>query len=817
VRFEGSVGWLKRLVVALCFAGALLLPAAAKAGPTLVSLTFDDGTADQNQVGSMLAQDGVRGTFYINSNNVGASSFMTWGQLSALAAGGNEITGHTLDHVDLTTVSSTEATRQVCDDRQALISHGFNPINFAYPFGATNTTVRSIVSGCGYTSARRAWGLCPLGQVFPNCPDGAGGQYPYAIAVPPPNLLMIPTVGVRAWNTLAELQQSVTRVESSGGGWMTLLFHHVCDGCDPSGGYSVSPAILSAFIDWLSTRSATGTYARTMNDVVSDRTPPTSSIACNGAACAAWYTGPVSVSLSAIDTGTAVTAIRYTTDGSTPTTASPLYSGPISVSSTTTIKYRAWDMAGNVEATKSQLIQVDQSAPTSSIACGGVACSSGWYTSPVSVSLSATDTGSGVAAIRYTTDGSTPTTASPLYSGPFSVSSTTTVKYRAWDVAGNVEPTKSQLIQVDSGAPSSSIACNGSACSGAIYTAAVSVSLIATDTGSGVAAIRYTTDGSDPTGSSLLYSGPFSISSTTTVKYRAWDVAGNVEPTNSQLIQVDTTPQDTTPPTTSIACGGAACSSGWYTSAVSVSLSATDGGGSGVAAIRYTTDGSDPTSSSPLYSGPFSVSSTTTVKYRAWDVAGNAEATKSQLIRVDSTAPTSSISCNGSACTSSWYSPSVTASLLATDLGSGVAAIRYTTDGTDPTSASSLYTGSLSVAVTTTIKFRAWDVAGNMETVRTQLIRVDTLPPTVAITSPANGATVTGNIKIVATPADPETGVASVRFNIDGVLLGTVTGSPWQLNWNTKKSTAGQHVLTAVATDRAGNTKTSAPITVTVR
>jgi peptidoglycan/xylan/chitin deacetylase (PgdA/CDA1 family) len=907
VRFERGVGWFKGLVVALCCAGALVLPAAAKAGPTLVSLTFDDGTADQYQVGSMLAQDGVRGTFYINTNNVGASSFMTWAQLSALAGGGNEITGHTLDHVDLTTVTSTEATRQVCDDRQALISHGYNPIDFAYPFGATNTAVRSIVTGCGYTSARRAWGLCPVGQVVPNCPDGAGGQYPYAIAVPPPNLLMIPTAGVRAWNTLAELQQSVTRVESSGGGWTTLLFHHVCDGCDPSGGYSVSPAILSAFIDWLSTRNATGTYVRTMSDVVTDRTPPTSSIACNGAACAAWYTGPVSVSLSASDTGTAVTAIRYTTDGSTPTTASALYSGPFSVSSTATVKFRAWDMAGNVEAAKSQLIQVDPSAPTSSIACGGAACSSGWYTSPISVSLSATDTGSGVAAIRYTTDGSTPTTASPLYSGPFSVSSTTTVKYRAWDVAGNAEATKSQVIQVDSSSPDSSIGCNGSSCSG-WYTSAVSVSLSATDTGSGVAAIRYTTDGtdptaasplysgpvsvsstttvkyrawdvagnveatnsqliqldsadptssiacngsacssgtytsavsvslsatdgggsgvaairyttdgSDPTTSSPLYSGPFSVSSTTTVKYRAWDVAGNVEATNSQLIQVDTTPADTTPPTSSIACGGAACSSGWYTSAVSVSLSATDGGGSGVAAIRYTTDGSDPTTSSPLYSGPFSVSSTTTVKYRAWDVAGNAEATKSQLIRVDSTAPTSSISCNGSACTSNWYSPPVNASLLATDLGSGVAAIRYTTDGTDPTSASPLYTGSLSVAVTTTIKFRAWDVAGNVEAVRTQLIRVDTFPPTVAITSPANGTTVTGTIKIVAAPTDAETGVASVRFNVDGVLLGTVTSSPWQIPWNTKKSTSGQHVLTAVATDRAGNTKTSAPITVTVR
>ena len=45
-------------------------------------------------------------------------------------------------------------------------------------------------------------------------------------------------------------------------------------------------------------------------------------------------------------------------------------------------------------------------------------------------------------------------------------------------------------------------------------------------------------------------------------------------------------------------------------------------------------DGSDPTLSSPTYSAPFTVSATTTVKYRAWDNAGNVEATKSQLITI---------------------------------------------------------------------------------------------------------------------------------------------------------------------------------------
>jgi hypothetical protein len=80
-----------------------------------------------------------------------------------------------------------------------------------------------------------------------------------------------------------------------------------------------------------------------------------------------------------------------------------------------------------------------------------------------------------------------------------------------------------------------------------------------------------------------------------------------------------------------------------------------------------------------------------------------------------------------------------------------------------------------------------------------------------------NGSTVTGNPKVVASASDSQSGVASVAFYVDGSLIGTASSSPWQVPWNTKRVSSGQHVLTAVATDRVGNRQTSAPITVTVR
>jgi hypothetical protein len=68
---------------------------------------------------------------------------------------------------------------------------------------------------------------------------------------------------------------------------------------------------------------------------------------------------------------------------------------------------------------------------------------------------------------------------------------------------------------------------------------------------------------------------------------------------------------------------------------VRVALSATDAGGSGVAGIRFTTDGSVPTAASPIYSVPFTVAASTTVRFRAIDRGGMSSVLRSALIRID--------------------------------------------------------------------------------------------------------------------------------------------------------------------------------------
>ncbi len=92
----------------------------------------------------------------------------------------------------------------------------------------------------------------------------------------------------------------------------------------------------------------------------------------------------------------------------------------------------------------------------------------------------------------------------------------------------------------------------------------------------------------------------------------------------------------------------------------------------------------------------------------------------------------------------------------------------------------------------------------------------DTTPPTVSLTAPASGATVSGTIPVSATASD-NLGVSGVQFKLDGVNLQAEDAtSPYSINWNTTSSTNGSHTLVAVARDAAGNRATSTPRTVTV-
>jgi Bacterial Ig domain/Lysyl oxidase len=88
--------------------------------------------------------------------------------------------------------------------------------------------------------------------------------------------------------------------------------------------------------------------------------------------------------------------------------------------------------------------------------------------------------------------------------------------------------------------------------------------------------------------------------------------------------------------------------------------------------------------------------------------------------------------------------------------------------------------------------------------------------PQVTVTDPKAATTVSGIVALGATASD-NVGVTRVQFKVDGQAVGgPVTTPPFQASWDTRTASAGSHTVTAEASDAAGNTGTSAGVTVTV-
>jgi peptidoglycan/xylan/chitin deacetylase (PgdA/CDA1 family) len=258
----------RRTAVLLALVGLLaFLPGqqasqSATAAPrTIVSLTFDDGHLSHRSTLSMLASRGMVGTYYINSAMVGSSwYYMTWQQIHALAAAGNEIGGHTLHHANLPDTDPVAARREVCVDRQNLLDRGFAPVtSFAYPEAAVNATAESIVRQCGYLTARSAGNLYS---------DGVCRSCPYAETIPPADAFNLKTPEPTGTSTtLPELKSYVTDAETHGGGWVILNFHGICNNrCTAEN--SLATGTFTAFLDWLKSREADGTVVRTVGQVI---------------------------------------------------------------------------------------------------------------------------------------------------------------------------------------------------------------------------------------------------------------------------------------------------------------------------------------------------------------------------------------------------------------------------------------------------------------------------------------------------------------------------------------------------------------------
>ncbi|HET9525185.1 MAG TPA: PQQ-binding-like beta-propeller repeat protein [Pyrinomonadaceae bacterium] len=194
------------------------------------------------------------------------------------------------------------------------------------------------------------------------------------------------------------------------------------------------------------------------------------------------------------------------------------------------------DNAGNSATFTSPAVNIDFTTPSTIISLPGVSQDHEWFTSPVPVTLSASDNLSGVASTLYTINGGPTQT----YTGTFTLTNdgSYTIEYWSVDVADNTETHKTRTARIDSTAPVTQASVAGAAGTNGWYRSAVQVSLNATDNLSGVANTFYSVDGGAP----QTYAGAFGISAQGqhTVEYWSVDNLNNTEATHSLVVKIDT-------------------------------------------------------------------------------------------------------------------------------------------------------------------------------------------------------------------------------------------------------------------------------------
>lgn len=282
------------------------------------------------------------------------------------------------------------------------------------------------------------------------------------------------------------------------------------------------------------------------------------------------------------------------------------------------------------------------------------------------------------AQIRYTIDGSNPNQNSLLYINPIQITQSTTTTIKAIAYRTNYAP--SNIVEYSYVVLTANDAIASQESGIVDYETFISLS-----TQTPGATIRYTTNGSNPTPSSTIYTNPIQINSNTILKaktYKNGYIPSNISTYNYTI-------QTVSDPIASQESGVVD-----YESFVSFSTQTPS------STIRYTTDGSNPTPSSTIYTNPIQIlSSTTTIKSRAYKntYAPSNISTYTYLVLTASTPVASQES--GVVNQGSFIS-------LSTQTAS--ATIRYTLDGTSPTPSSTIYTNPVQINTNTILKAKTF-------------------------------------------------------------------------------------------------------------
>jgi hypothetical protein len=466
---------------------------------------------------------------------------------------------------------------------------------------------------------------------------------------------------------------------------------------------------------------------------------------------------------------------------------------------------RAVDSHSEGGTTSTCTVRIDTTAP-STTATGLMAdANTGWTkTTPQSVTLTATDAASGMsggsAAIYYRIDSSG---AYSTYSSALSISTPGShkVDYYSVDAAGNAETAKTGYVNIDTTAPTTTASgLAGSATSGWTKTTPQTVTLTATDGGSGMsggsAAIYYRIDSAGDYG---VYSGPFTIAAPGSheVDYYSVDALGNAETSLAGYVNIDTTP----PTTTQSGADG-----DWHASDVPISFTADDHGLSGVARTEYRIDPSsdaDPWTAGAAMTVRASLGDGVhTVQYRSVDDADNVEAYNSCTVKIDTQQPVTIDNA-----TSTWHPVPFTLELTASGI-SGTTTQYSIGDDLHWQSGNAVPFTSVwkrgGGSGTVTVYYRSTNGAGLVEAEKSCVVLIDTSRPSATDDAPSGPQS--GDVTVHLTGHDTFSGVAETFYQLDGATW--TSGTSVYVPALPAHANDGLHTIRYYAIDYAGNVET---------
>lgn len=755
--------------------------AAVDAGPsTVVSVTFDDGLANQLVAASIMDAAGMDGTFYVNSGRIGSSSkYMTRIQLEDLAAAGHEIGGHSISHLNLPALTQEGQRRQICNDRNTLMSWGFGVKNFAYPFSAFDATTKSMVAECGYVSARRVSDLASQ-----NACIGCA----VAETRPPRDPLEIRTPdSIKVDTTMDSLKGYVTQAENGGGGWVPLVFHNICDGCDPN---AITPAAFQEFITWLDARPASTAVMR-VQDVMGGQVNPAPPIVPPGAGTSELQNPGLELDANGDSQADCWQRASFGTNIGTFTRTTDARSGAAA---------ERIDLTSYTTGAKRLVVRQDDGACSPGLVGGDRATISVWYKSSASVRFSVFYRDPGDAWRPWITSSSFPasaTWAQATYTTPALPSTGIGISFGlnlqavgylvTDDYAMTVERPDTVAPEIGLLAPTEGETVSGRAVQlAAVASDEVTVSKVDFLVNDIVVGTDLTAPYGVTWDSTTVADGPV------TVKARATDTSNNVTSSSGTGVTVSNAS-----PTFGLTNGNlerdddrdglADC---WQRA----------GTGTNSYAFTRTVDGR---------SGGFA---------EQVDITSYTSGSRRLVVRQDTGQCAVPVEPGRPYLLSAWVKGTAPARLSAFYRSAAGAWVTWASGplvATSDTWSQLAWTTPAVPDGATHVSFGVSLAAVGSITVDDHAIARDETPPAAALTSPPAGATVAGSVALAASASD-DVRIGRVDFLVEGSVVGTDTTAPYGIAWDSAGVANGPVAIAARATDTSGNSTTSATVTVTV-